>query len=41
MDFGGVRKPLVVLTDAERTKLLNEPSIKTMHALVLEHQPKH
>jgi N-acetylneuraminate lyase len=40
LDFGGVRKPLVSLTDEEKTKLLNDPTIKAMHALVLEYQPK-
>jgi hypothetical protein len=35
-----VRKPLVPLTEAEKTKLLNDPTIKAMHALILEHQPK-
>lgn len=36
LDFGTVRKPLMPLTEAEKTKLLNERSIQAMHALLKE-----
>jgi len=36
LSFGGVRKPLVLLADAEKEKLLNEPSVKAMHTLLYQ-----